>query len=217
MRKHYGRILGLSLFVLAATGSLRAQQWEFGGTGGFGFLSTVSANGSGLPSATTGFEQGMAAGAYVGQTISAHLGGELRYSYLQSNLEIADGGSKATFSGYAHALHYDLIIHSNRRGARQQIFAAIGGGFKIFEGTGQQEAYQPLNQYGYFANARVLKPMVSVGGGVKHALTSKIILRTEVRDYITPFPTNLIAPAPGVKFGRILQDLVPMVGISYLF
>jgi hypothetical protein len=217
MRKHYGRILGLSLLVWGAAGSLQAQQWEFGGTGGFGFLSTVSAAGTGLPSATTGFEQGMAASAYVGQTISAHLGGELRYDYLQSNLEIEGNGTKATFSGYAHAIHYDVIIHSNRRGARQQIFAAIGGGLKIFEGTGQQEAYQPLSQYGYFTNTRVLKPMVSVGGGVKYALTSKIILRTEVRDYITPFPTSLIAPASGVKFGSILQDIVPMVGISYLF
>ena len=29
------------------------------------------------------------------------------------------------------------------------------------------------------------------------------------------FPKDLIAPAPGAKFGSLLHDFVPMVGISY--
>src|SRR5262249_15239271 len=39
------------------------------------------------------------------------------------------------------------------------------------------------------------------GGGAKIALRPHIYLRTEVRDYITPFPKELITPAPGSKFG----------------
>jgi hypothetical protein len=59
--------------------------------------------------------------------------------------------------------------------------------------------------------------MASIGAGMKYSLTPKLVLRTEFRDYITAFPTDLIAPAPGAKFGSILQDFVPMVGLSYLF
>ena len=44
------------------------------------------------------------------------------------------------------------------------------------------------------------------------------MLRTEFRDYITPFPTELITRAKGATFGRsILHDFVPMFGLSYLF
>jgi len=93
----------------------------------------------------------------------------------------------------------------------------VGGGMKLFRGTGQEQAYQPLMQYGYFTRTQVVKPMGSFGAGMKYALTPRLILRTEFRDYITPFPTELIAPAPGAKFGSILQNFVPMVGISYLF
>jgi hypothetical protein len=88
---------------------------------------------------------------------------------------------------------------------------------KLFRGTGQEQAYQPLMQYGYFTRTQVVKPMASFGAGIKYALTPRLVLRTEFRDYITPFPTELIAPAPGQTFGRILQNFVPMVGISYTF
>ena len=56
--------------------------------------------------------------------------------------------------------------------------------------------------------------MASVGGGVKIALTRNVFLRTEIRDYITAFPKEVITPAPGAKYGNILHDLVPMVGIG---
>jgi len=34
---------------------------------------------------------------------------------------------------------------------------------------------------------------------------------------MTPFPKELIAPAPGAKCDSIVNDLVPMVGIGYEF
>jgi len=216
MSKHYERILGSSLFFLAAASAAWGQQWEFGAVGGESLLSNVRVSG-GVAPATAGFQEGVAAGAFVGQNLYRRLSGEFHYMFLQSNLRIQSNGSEAGFSGRAHAIHYDLILHTHPSESRPQLFAAAGGGVKVFQGTGQEEAYQPLSQYGYFTNTRVLKPMLSVGGGMKFALSRKVILRTEVRDYITPFPTNLIAPAPGMKFGSILHDLVPMAGVSYLF
>ena len=36
---------------------------------------------------------------------------------------------------------------------------------KLFRGTGAEEAYQPLSQFGYFTKTQAIKPMISVGGG----------------------------------------------------
>ncbi|MGA3019068.1 MAG: outer membrane beta-barrel protein [Bryobacteraceae bacterium] len=211
------RTLGASILLgAAASVCCFAQQWEFGGLGGAGFLNNVNAS---IPagSATTGFQTGLAAGAFVGQNLYPHVSGELHYEYLQSNLHISSGGQQASFSGNAHALHYDLILHTNKKGSRTQLFVAMGAGLKIFRGTGTEEAYQSLSQFGYMTKTQQLKPMASVGAGVRFTLTNRLYLRTEFRDFITPFPTQLIAPAPGAKFGSILQDFVPMVALSYEF
>jgi hypothetical protein len=107
-----------------------------------------------------------------------------------------------------------VIFKTNRNQGKVQLFAAVGGGMKVFRGTGTEAAYQPLSQYGYFTKTQTVKPMGSVGAGVKVALTHKVFLRTEFRDYITPFPTQVITPPPGSKYGSILHDFVPMVGIG---
>jgi hypothetical protein len=203
--------------LLAAAGlSCFAQQWEVGGGAGAGFLPGTPVT-SAVGSATTGFQSGASFGAYAGQNLYPHLSGELRYGFMQSNLRIQSGGNEATFSGQAHVFHYDLLLHTNRKGSRTQYFAAFGGGLKIFRGTGQEAAYQPLSQYAYFTKTQVLKPMASVGGGIKYALSPRVVLRTEFRDYITMFPKDLIAPAAGAKFGGIglLHDFVPMVSVAY--
>ena len=211
------RTLGLSILVLAAAAATcGAQQWELGGVGGGGFLSNVGVAGP-VGSATAGFQNGAAFGAFLGHNTYSHIGGELRYAYLQSNLLLSSGGSSVSFKGMAHVVHYDLILRTARRNSSVQLFAAIGGGMKVFRGTGAEAAYQPLSQYGYFTKTQALKPMASVGGGVKFFIARKVCLRIEFHDYITAFPTELITPAPGAKFGSILHDFVPMAGLSYEF
>jgi hypothetical protein len=60
--------------------------------------------------------------------------------------------------------------------------------------------------------------MVSVGGGFTYRLSPRLYLRTEVRDFITPFPTKVITPpSSNVKYASILNDLVPMAGLEYVF
>jgi hypothetical protein len=59
-----------------------------------------------------------------------------------------------------------------------------------------------------------LKPMGDIGAGLRFTLTPRLFLRTEFRDYITAFPTQVIAPAPGAKFGNVLHDFVPMMSLS---
>ena len=75
--------------------------------------------------------------------------------------------------------------------------------------------YQPLSNIALLTQAQDLTPLVSAGGGVKMQLSSRVQLRIEVHDYLTPFPKQVITPNTGSKAGGWLQDFVPMVGISY--
>ena len=208
------KVLALSALLLAGAGLCAAQQWEFGVGGGGGFLNTVPVS-SASGSARSGFQSGPSASAFFGQDLYPHLSGEVHYAFMPSSLSLTSSGTSASFSGDAHAIDYELVVHTSRRAKRVQYFAALGGGMKIFRGTGQEQAYQPLSQFGYFTKTQAVKPMAVAGGGIRFLLSPHVILRTEFRDYLTPFPTAIIAPAPGAKFGSLLHDLVPMVEISY--
>src|SRR5262245_32230915 len=204
----------LTLSLLAAAASCLAQHWEVGASAGAGFIPGVSVT-SPQGSAKAGFQTGVSFGAFLGQNLYKNLSGEIRYSFMQRNLKLSSGGDSATFSGRQHAIHYDVIIHPSRKESRAIPYAIVGGGLKVFSGTGKEQSYQPLSQFGYFTRTTEVKPMVSVGGGVKFSIAPHVNLRAEFRDYITPFPKEVIAPAPGAKFGRILNDFIPMIGISY--
>jgi hypothetical protein len=207
------KTLALVLF-LSAGGAAFAQQWEFGGVGGAGFLSSVNVNGG---AATAGFKPGVVFGAYFGQNLYRHFGGEIRYEYMQTDLQLKSGGTTANFAGRSHALHYDLLIHTNDKGAKAVFYIAVGGGMKIYQGVGTEAAFQPLSQYGFFTKTHEFEPMGSVGAGVKFSLGERVHLRTEFRDFITAFPKDVITPPPGVKYGSLLHQIVPMVGIDYVF
>ena len=208
------RIAVTTMFLAALAASCFGQQWEFGGSGGAGFLSNVNVS-SPAGSATAGFETGGAFGGYFGQNLYPHWSGEIRYMYLQNDLHIQSGSTNASFNGNAQVLHYDILYHTNRKGSMMQAFVAVGGGMKVFRGTGTPEAYQPNYQFGYLTNTQQLKSMGDAGAGLRFELKPRIYMRLEFRDYITPFPEKIIAPAPGAKFGKILNDFVPMASISY--
>ena len=200
------------LFTAAAAASY-AQQWEFGGVGGGSFLNTVGVTAP-AGSATAGFANGAAFGGYVAHNSSKNFSGEIHYNYMPTNLKLSANGSEATFNGNSHAIHYDLVWHTNQRGAPAQFFVAAGGGVKIFRGTGAEHASQALSNFGYLTRTQQFLPMGTVAAGVKVRIAPRIFLRTEIRDYITAFPKEVIAPPAGVKYGSILNNIVPMVGIS---
>jgi len=215
------KTIGKTLVLLAFGLCAFAQQWEVGGIGGVGFLDTVHVSTTSIGSARAGFGTGAVAGVFFGQNLNAHWSGEIRYEFFDSNLKLSSAGTSASFSGLEHAVHYDLIYHTNRK-APVQFFVAVGGGMKIFDGTGLQEAVQPLSQFGYFTQTHQLKPMLSVGGGFTYKLTERLYLRTEIRDFISPFPKDVITPPVAtpqntVTYSKILQNIVPMVGITYVF
>jgi hypothetical protein len=202
--------------ALAACTAALAQQWEFGGTAGGGFLKNAQVSGA-AGTASAGFQSGAVFGGYVAQNLYRRVSGELRYNFQAGDMALSAGGSKASFAAVSHAVHYDLLFHTQARESRPQYFVAAGGGVRVFRGTGREAAYQELSQHAIFTKTQAAKPMASIGGGVKIPLKPNLWLRTEVRDYITPFPVEVITPAPGSKVRGLLHDLVPMAGISFTF
>jgi len=203
-----------TLLILAGSIVCFGQHWEIGANAGMGFVPGKTIT-SGAGQATAGFQPGVSFGGFVGQNLYRHLSGEVRYGFMQSNLRLKSGGETATFSGNSHVVHYDMVLHTSREGSHAQYYLIGGGGMRIFRGTGTETAYQPLSQFAYFTKTQTVKPMASAGAGVKFSLTPHVRLRTEIRDYMTMFPKELITPAPGAKFGGLLHNLVPMIGISF--
>jgi len=52
---------------------------------------------------------------------------------------------------------------------------------------------------------------------VKLRVTDRIIVRGDVRDYITTFPNRLFSPVAGAATRGIFHQVTPMVGIGYQF
>jgi hypothetical protein len=172
---HMQKIAVSVTFLALTAATCFGQKWEFGGVAGAGFLSNVNVSAP-AGSATAGFQSGAAFGGFVGQNLYTHLSGELRYNYLQNDLHIKSGGTNATFNGNAHVFHYDLLWHTNRKSSRTQAFVAVGGGLKVFRGTGKEASYQPNSQFGYMTKTQQLKPMGVFGAGLRFQLKPHVFL-----------------------------------------
>jgi hypothetical protein len=191
-----------------------AQRWEVGGGVGGGFYTSndMSAT-SGSVSAK--IATNVAGSAWLANNGVGKWGGELRADFQLGALQLNGDGTQASFAARSYALHYDVLWHAAPNGARIRPYVAVGAGIKVYQGTGAQVAYQPLSNFALLTQAQDLTPLVSAGGGVKVQISPRVQLRAEVRDYLTPFPKQVITPAQGAKVAGWLQDFVPMVGISY--
>jgi opacity protein-like surface antigen len=205
-------ILAASLLVPAAC---FAQFWEVGGAAGSGFGQSLAVTNP-MGTAMAGLANGPAFGYILGHSSQKHLGGELRYTYSNSDLKVSQG-TQATFKGLSHSMHYDLVVYPKAVSSRFRPFLSVGGGFRVFRGTGKETAYQQLSSYALLTKTQEWKPLITPGGGIKFLVAPRVALRVEFRDYITPFPKLVIAPAPGAKLSGWLHDFVPMVGVTFVF
>lgn len=191
-----------------------AQKWEFGGGAGGGFYTSQDIASAGA-SASAKIQSNVAAGLWLANNGAGHWGGELRYDYQRGALELKQSGTQATFGAESHAIHYDFLVHFSDPSSHVRPFVAVGAGVKIYRGTGEEQVFQPLSQIALLTKAQDLTGVLSVGGGFKLRLSSHVQLRVDVHDYLTPFPNQVITPTSGNKIGGWLQDIVPMVGISF--
>src|SRR5438445_3280252 len=206
----------MALLLGAGLPACWAQKWELGVLGGGGFYNTASVT-SPAGQGDVGFKNAVAAGAFVGNNIGKRFGGELRYEYLPGDLKVSSGGTEATFTGEAHAIHYDVLFHLAPPDMKVRPFIAGGGGVKVYRGTAAATVTQPLQGLALLTNTHETKGLGSVGAGIKAAAGRRVLVRLEVHDFITAFPRKVIAEAPGVILSGILHDIVLMGGIALTF
>ena len=191
-------------------------KFEIGGAVGFSFYQSKNVT-SASTTGTAGFDNGLAGNVWIGNNMYNKLSGEFHYDYEMNDLKLSSGGTNVTFSGKSHAFHYDVLYHFSKRNAKVRPYVLAGGGFKLYQGTGTESAFQALNKFAILTKTTESKPMVTFGGGVKFALSQHINLRLEVRDNMTAFTSKLILPVNGASTPGWLNNFVPLVGISFVF
>jgi hypothetical protein len=207
---------GFYAAVILVAGVGRAQQWEVGVVGGYGFTPSLTVKAP-SGSAGTGFNNGAAYGAFFGDDSHEHWSGEARYLYRYSDLNLSSGSTSVDFAGHTQFVTADVLGHLARRSSRIRPFFAVGGGLKIINGTGAESAAQPLGNIAALTHTMEFHPVGDVGAGVKLALSRNVRLRLEVRDYISPSPSKVITPVPGATMGAWMNDIQAMVSLSYAF
>lgn len=205
-----------TLAVTAGLWTCSAQEWEIGGAAGIGASLNPSVT-RGNVSGNAGFRPGFAASIYGGTHLRNRLSGEMRYVYRDSDLRLSSGGTTVRFAGESHTVHYDLLVSPGWKEALWAPYLAFGGGVKVYRGTGRERSTQPLSDLAALTRTREVKPVISLGAGVSRAIGESLRLRIEVRDYITPFPKQVVAPNPAARLTGWLNDFVPMVGLSAVF
>ena len=193
------------------------QRWELGIGAGGGLYTSAAATSARGQNADAGLGRGNAITVSLGQTVSTHLTGEVRYVWQNNPLRLKSGGQTVNFGSQSHAVSYNLNYNFGQSEDNFRPFVSIGSGMKYFDGTGQEMAVQPLNQFAYLTRTGEWKPMVTAGLGFKYRMNRHLALRLEAQDQITRVPTKVIAPSAGGSVNGWLHDFLVMGGISLLF
>lgn len=215
MRTFWTRALAVSSLTIAASLPSLAQQWEVGALGGGTFH--LDRPVTGAVSGKAGIKPGFTAGGWIGHNSVGRWGGEIRYQFQRADLKASSNGQSVTFAAQSQIVNYDILFHSNSSEDSVRPFVAFGGGLKGYRGTGTERAFQPLSNVAILSAVQQWQPMLSFGGGVKWRVGNRLMMRAEVRDFVTQFPKDVILPSPGNKISGWLHDITPMFGVSYLF
>ncbi len=205
----------LTAFAILSAPAVVAQKWEFGAGAGGGFYTSGDVT-SPAGSGSVKIGSGIGASAWLANNTSQLWGGELRYDYQTGDLQVSSQSVKASFAAHSQAIHYDFVLHATGRNAKVRPFLAFGGGVKLYTGTGTEVAAQPLNRLALLSRTTDTRGLAVIGAGVKFN-ARRLTLRLEGHDFITPFPSKVIAPASGASIGGWVHDLVVSAGLGLLF
>ena len=203
----------LCSIVLIAPAAMMAGDWQVMGGAGFGvyhYLGFRTAAGS----AQAGIGSRYALSAAVDRQFGSRFAVEGAYLFQDGDFEISSGSQKTAYDANAHAVHGDLLMYLRRREPALRPYVAGGAGVKVYRGL-ETPGPRPLGEFGSFAQTDDTRPMVTFGGGVDWAFTSRFGLRLDVRDYATPFPTSVIVPAAGANLSGWLHGLVGTLSITF--
>jgi len=199
-----------------AQGGSAGPRYEVGAgvVGSFYDKKTFTSTGG---TADGGFDTGLGASGWLGHHMYPKLSGEIRYDYLRNKMMIEGLSAKATFGGESHAIHYDINYHFTEHGSKFRPFVLVGGGVKMFRGTGEERAFQPLSQIAVLTKTTEIAGLITFGVGVKVQLTDSVLLRLEFRDNFTKFPKKVIAPNRATGGDGWIHNFAPTAGVSFLF
>jgi len=204
------------LAVLVCAGACFAQHYEIGGAIGYGVYhngSIISPGGT----AEAGIRNRIAASGVFGEDRYEHFSGEVRYVYHDGDPFLSAGSAKGNVQGQSHALHYDVLFHLKPRVQRIRPYAAGGVGAKLYQTTGPAPVPQPLPGIAALATQSEWKPLFTAGGGVKVRISGHVMVRGDVRDYITMFPKALFTPVSGAAERGIFHQFTSLFGLGYTF
>lgn len=195
-----------------------AREWEVGAAGGYGWYDNASIGNPALgESANAGFHSGSAVGAFFGQNMYQHLGGELRYLFLWGAPQLQLNNTRATMHGDTNLVVYDFLFHMKSRDSKVRPFLAAGAGIKVFTGNSIQFFTQPLQGFAVLLPHRQVEPAVSVGGGIKFQAARHLLLRADFRTYMSPLPDRLFQTPKLNEIRGWVYNFVPQVGVGYTF
>ena len=207
----FSRILFAQAFVCAG---LAQETLEVGAIGGFGFSRSFKITNS-TGSASAGFSNGGALGAYFGGDSGDHWGGEVRYLYRFTDPKLTGPGGRASFDGHTHLITGNILAYFRPRASKFRPFISFGGGVKNIEATGRESSSQPLGRFAALTNTNELSALADIGGGIKYSLSKSIKLRLEVHDYLGKRPNKVITIAPGATASGFFNDIVASVSVGY--
>jgi hypothetical protein len=210
------RFLNVLTLLLPLPCLMTGQQWEVGGSAGYGLYRDVKVT-AGTVTGNAGFASGVAYGGVFGNQMNQWVGGEARYTFRSNDLRVSSGSTEAKLKAQSHAIHYDVLIHAKKIESPIRPFAAIGAGVKYYRGIGAERSVQPLSNLVVLTHTSEAQPLISAGGGVKFSLSRNAILRLDARDYFTPLPNNLLATPGSTRIGGWMHDFVFLVGVSSVF
>jgi hypothetical protein len=206
----------LLVLIITRPSLAMAGDLEIGGAGGFGFYRDATiTNPSG--SAQAGFGPRIVLSAVAGWSWSRFLTVEGRYTFQDGDVALRSQGLEANLDGDAQSAMAELLFSGQPKTSRFRFFAAAGFGIKLYQATQPSPGPQPLTDFATLQKANQAEPLITYGAGVKYALSERWLMRLEFRDYATPFPSRVIAPAPGARLSGWLHDIVPTLGISRTF
>jgi hypothetical protein len=193
-----------------------AQNYEFGGTIGYGFYrdGTIYAPGAEVQA---GIRNRFAAGVQFGQDLYDYVSGEVRYLYQDGHPFLSADGVRTDIQGQSQALTYDLLFHFRDRSHKFRPFLAGGLGAKDYVIAGPAPSPQLVPNIAILTTTDQWKFATTVGGGVKYRIQEHILLRLDFLDYITTFPKQQIMPAPNNTARGIFEQFTPLFGVSYVF
>ena len=188
--------------------------------GAFGVLSVYQKTSVSSPAGSGNVGPGIGGGGgfVLGQTMGTdRWGGELRYFYSKNDYELDAGSQSHSLGGQSHTVHYDVLYYLTESNANVRPFVAFGGGFRVYQGTGNEQPDAPGTQLALLTKSTQTLPTGDFGVGVRFRVGKNLFFRVEVRDFITESPDKLITPSLDADIGSILHNLTPMFGFTWIF